>query len=233
MGRKKAKSPAQQARAKYMEAHGLRANSNANIWFTRCPRSGADLVLIGDARIEHFYATEGDPDVAEAVYGLEPMTVAINGQAVPVKFDAKVEFLDGRVEYRIVGKTAPHNEGKNCERQLQACISAAEGLGGVYRPVLLRDLDACKQRILNWRRAMRFWRACKHHSLAEPEAAVYVQLVQHKRLTIAQLLQSLPGFEPPIVVGAITRLLHKRALVADLDTQMLSAHTLLQLKSES
>lgn len=229
MGRKKARTPAQQIRAKYLEANGLRGSGNANIWVTTCPRSGEDLVFVGDARIEHFYACEGDPSVVCADYRVEKSTGVIKGNSFPVQFDARVELTNGQIEYRVVGSKAPCEASKDKEIELQACVNAAERLGGRYRPILLSDLDGWKQRTNNWRRAMRFLRACKHHPLGESEGAVCAQLQQHGNMAIGQLLANLPHTEESILVGVIVRLLHKRALVSDLDQVLFSKHTILRL----
>jgi hypothetical protein len=233
MGRTKAKTPAQQARAKYVEAHGLRGNTNANIWFTKCPYTGEDLVFIGDARIEHFYACVGDPDVVRTFYRIDAQATRVNGNEFKIQFDARVEFSDGRIEYRIVGAKAPRRDKKGQELEFQACGEAARRLGGCYRPVSLVDLDRLQQRVRNWRRAMRFVRACKDHPLGEAEAAVCAQLKQHKRMTIGQLLVALSDFEAPILVGAIVRLLHKRALTSDLDRELFSRHSVIAAVKES
>ena len=228
MGRKKAKSPAQEARARYLQANGLKGSPNANIWFTKCPRTAKDIVLIGDSRIEHFYACEGDPAVQKVTYGIEEEAVVINGNTLPVRFDARVEYTDGRIELRTVGDKAP-TKGQGDALKLQACITAAERLGGTYRSIPLRELDAQKQRIMNWRRALRFFRACKGHPLGEAEAAVAAHLHQYRRRTIGQLLEGLPSIEGPILIGALVSLLHKRVLASDLDDAIFSTHTIIEV----
>lgn len=223
MGRRKGKSPKQSARARLMARHGLKGG-HANIWLTVCPRSGQQLAFSGDARSDHFYAVEGDPDIRAASYSPPAVTVTIDGQVREVRFDARLELQDGTIEFRSV---VPDPEADESEAHARRVAAAQHG--ATYRAISLSNLDALSMRISNWRRALRHLRACSHFVLGENEAAVMYQLTQSKQLTIRELLHALPLLDQALVVGAIVSLLHKRQLRADLDRQIWSLHTVVSL----
>ena len=232
MGRKKNKTPAQGLRAQHLQAQGQAGSGKANLWHTKCLYTGQDIVFNGDRRIEHFYACEGDPQTRRAWYGIEPVRVTLHGTAFEVPFDAKVELLDGTLEYRAVGAAAAVSGKSEDVLRVEAFKLAAQRLGGVYRPITLADLDRAKQRVLNWRRGLRFVRASWPAQLNEAESIVRVRLEQRRTWSLGELIKEL-DLPPPLVVAAAMRLLHKRVLSSDLDTQMLSTHTQLSVIREA
>ena len=233
MGRKKNKTPAHQVRAQHLQAHRQAGSGMANLWHTKCLYTGQDLVFNGDRRIEHFYACEGDPQTRRAWYGIEPVQVTLHGTAYEVRFDAKVELLDGTLEYRTVGAAAAVSGKSEDVLRVEAFKLAAQRLGGVYRPITLADLDRVKQRVLNWRRGLRFVRASWPAQLNEAESIVRARIEQRRTWPLGELIMVLGNLPPPLVVAAVMRLMHKRVLSSDLDTQMLSTHTQLSVIREA
>lgn len=228
MGRKKKEpTPAQKVRQALMAEHGLRGSRAANIWIIACPLTGEELVFASDSQAEHYYVCSGDPEVRAAQYRVDPIQVAHAGQTVVVRFDARVELADGTVEYRRVGASAPTANGDKADL-FPAFEAAAQQRGGVYRPVPPSELDRHLTRSANWRRALRFLRAAKHHPLSIIESDVRLRIEQHAPCDLARVISSLPQHPAPLVIAAAVRLLFKRALRSDLDTAPWSAATLLR-----
>lgn len=228
MGRKKKEpTPAQKARRALMEQYSLRGSRAANLWVIACPLSGEDLVFSSDARAEHYYVCAGDANVRASNFRVDPVEVEHDGTRVVVRFDARIELADGTVEYRRVGASAPTAESKSAAA-FRAHVAAAERLGGVYRPVTLTELDRHLTRTANWRRAMRWLRAAKHHPLGIIESDVRFRVEQHAPCTLDRLIASLPQHSSPLVVAAAVKLVLKRALRSDLDTAPWSAATQLR-----
>jgi hypothetical protein len=228
MGRKKKEpTPAQKARRALMEKYGLRGSRAANLWIIACPLTGEDLVFSSDAHAEHYYVCSGDPEVQAVQYRVDPVRVTHADKTLLVQFDARVELADGTIEYRRVGASAPTRDGKKADL-FPAFEAAARQQGGVYRPVPLADLDRHVTRSANWRRALRWLRAARHHPLAIIESDVRLRVEQHAPLDLARLAASLPQHPFPLVIAAAVRLVFKRALRSDLDTAPWSAATLLR-----
>lgn len=225
MGRKKTLSPQQQARKAYFAKHGLRGNGNANIWFTRDTATGKDLLFIGDAKIEHFYFCEGDPVVVKAEY--LGAYIGQDGQdSAMAHFDARVTDLAGRLEFRTVGR--PSSKRLAAPGLDDLLHVTARSLGGSYRHVSLAELDSQRQRIENWRRALRFLRAASGHPLSSLCSSVRALLEHRHRLTIGDLLLALEEHEAPLVTAACVKLLRARAISSDLDSATLSRRTMLR-----
>ena len=226
MGRKKEKTPAQKARAELMAAHSLKAGAKANLWITKCLYTGQDIVLLGDDRYEHFYACEGDPHVARAWYERVGQANPSAGVTKSVAFDARVELVSGEIQFRAIGSRAPTKD----DGRYKEYVNAAAQMGGEYLPVTLRDLDALSQRVLNWRRALRFWRAGWSHQLSEIESIMLVRLHQRGSWTIGDFIHAYSAHEPSLVIAAIVRLIHKRVLSSDMDSELFCGRTKVWLR---
>lgn len=228
MGRKKKEpTPAQKARRALMEKYGLRGSRAANLWIIACPLTGEDLVFSSDALTEHYYVCSGDPEVRAVQYRVDPIQVVHAEEPLLVQFDARVELADGTIEYRRIGATAPTRDGKKADL-FPAFEAAAQLRGGVYRPVPLAELDRHLTRSANWRRALRWLRAAKHHPLGIIESDVRLRVEQRAPCELERLIASLPQHPAPLVVAAAVRLVFKRALRSDLDTAPWSTATLLR-----
>lgn len=233
MGRKnKEKTPAQKARAALMEKHGARGKRNANVWLIQCWHTHGDLVFTGDARAEHYYACEGDPAIAEVTYVVAPVSVVVDAVSYTVEFDARVVDRTGDLEFRKVGQRAPTVDSDDANAYA-AHVQAARQLGGTYRPIRFRDLDLLRTRTANWRRALRFLRATRHHPLGIIESDVRLLFERRVSTTLGRLIDTLTVHEEPLVVAAAIRLVLKRVLASDLDKAPLSRGTTLTLERQA
>lgn len=202
------KSLAQTQRDALIDAVDRRGRKTANIWLLREPSTGKDVVLVGDLRMEHFFATEGDPTVDRAEYESAPVEA---GEAT-VKFDAVVDFRDGHRECRQVQRVALPEDAP----ELAPTRAAAQRLGGRYVVVTTRELDAQRQRIQNWQRALPALNRCAHRPLELVEFEVLARISAGKPSTIGELCAALER-DPALLVAATVRLMRKRALASDMD----------------
>lgn len=228
VGRKRQdRSPKQQGRDRLIAAHGLRNNPKANLWITRSIRTGEELAFAGDKAHEHYYACEGDPDVGVAVYNPPSRALERDGRTYTCQFNARVEYLDGRIEYHAIGLWG---ESAADQAKSAAYGQAAKELGGVFRPIRTSDLDALKVRITNWRRAFRFVRAATHHPITGAINRLRVRFEATRTARWGDLVAAEPETHPSLVSAAVVTLLHDRVLLSDLDTNPLSLLTVLQLR---
>jgi len=207
---KRSKSLAQSHRDALMETVGQRGRKTANVWLLKEPLTGRDVVVVGDLQMEHFYALEGDPEVANAAYDPEPVR--------SVQFDAIVDFRDGKRECRHVRRAAMVEDvpGSNA--------LAAERLGGRHVVVTTRELDVHRQRVQNWQRALAALNRCRHRPLELVEFEVLTHVGPGRPVTIGDLCEALTQ-DPALVVAATVRLVRKRALSSDMDFKPLNRNT--------
>lgn len=228
MGRKRQdRSPKQQGRDRLIAAHGLRNNPKANVWITRSIRSGEELAFAGDKACEHYYACEGDPDVRVVFYNPPSRTLEHEGRSYTCEFNARVEYLDGRIEYHAIGLWS---DSAADQARFAAFGQAASELGGVFRPIRTSDLDALQVRIANWRRALRFVRAATHHPITGAINRLRMRFEMTRTARWAELAEADPCTHPSLVYAAVVTLLRDRVLLSDLDTNPLSLLTVLQLR---
>jgi hypothetical protein len=212
------KSLAQTQRDALVEAFERRGRKTANIWLLTSPSTGKDVVLVGDLRMEHFFAAEGDPAVERVEY--EPAPIAAG--AATVTFDAVVDFLDGHRECRHVRRASlPEDAPEHATARV-----AAQRLGGRYVVVTTRDLDAQRQRIQNWQRALPALNRCAHRPIELVEFEVLARVPGGKPSTIGELCSALEQ-DPALLVAATVRLVRKRALKSDMDTKPWGRNTCL------
>lgn len=227
MGRKKNKSPAQAARTALVERYGLKNNKNANYWFVRCPRTGADWLFDSDLRIEHYYACESDPTVVNADYSFRKLAVQIDGVEYDARIDARVELTGGEVELRRV-QTLTEQARETNDQQEAAIAAAVTATGARYRLTTVDELDRISQRVRNWRRGYRFLRAARLLTFVTTESNVRLRLEQRRDVTLEQLIASLPNEDGPLVVAAVMSLHRKRLITSDLDINPLGTSTRLK-----
>lgn len=216
MARRNGKSLAQTQRDGLIDAVERRGRKTANIWLLREPITGNDLVLVGDLRMEHFFATEGDPKVTKAVYTPQPA----DGEGRPVQFDAVVDFCDGRRECRHVRRAVTEEESAPAT----PANIAAKSLGGRYIVVTTRELDTHRQRVQNWQRALAALNRCSHRPLELVEFEILARVDPNHPTTLGELCEALTQ-DPALLVAATVRLLRKRTLASDLDDKPWSRNT--------
>jgi len=210
MSKRTGKSLAQTQRDALVDEVERRGRKTANIWLLREPSTGKDVVLVGDLRMEHFFATEGDPALDRAEYGPAPIAAGDN----VVKFDAVVDLRDGRRECRQIRRRVP---AEHASEQASA-TEAAQRLGGRYVVVTPRELDAQRQRIQNWQRALPALNRCAHRPLELVEFEVLARVPPGRPATIGELCAALER-DPALLVAATVRLVRKRALTSDMDSR--------------
>jgi hypothetical protein len=229
MGRKKKVSLQQAARAALLEEHGLKNNKQAHYWISRCPLKGRDWLFDSDWRLEHYYMCEGDPEVVEVDYSIRRLSLIVEGQARTVRVDARVVLADGSVELRRVQSPSRAEKGEDEPLEL-ACVPSVAAVGARYRRVTVAELDQHKQRIANFRRLYRSWRAeCAQRpsELATAVSDVRLRLEQRRALTLEQLALGLPRLDTSLVSAAVASLIRQRLVDSDLDESPLARSTAL------
>ena len=216
MSKRNGQSLAQSRRDALMETVGRRGRKTANIWLLKEPLTGKDVVVVGDLRMEHFFATEGDPEVANVVYDPQPVEVADQS----VQFDAVVDFQDGHRECRNVRRTA----AGDVSEETSSTTLAAQRLGARHVVVTTRELDAHRQRVQNWQRALAALNRCRHRPLELLEFEILTHMGPGGATTIGDLCQALVQ-DPALLVAATVRLVRKRALSSDMDHKPWSRST--------
>lgn len=214
MSKRSGKSLAQSQRDALMETVGRRGRKTANVWLLKEPLTGKDVVVVGDLRMEHFFAIEGDPEVAKAVYNPKPVEVTDQS----VQFDAVIDFRDGHRECRQVRRAVV------VEDVPESVAMAAERLGGRHVVVTPRDLDVHRQRVQNWQRALAAVSRCGHRSLELLEFEILALVGPGQSTTIGDLCEALTQ-DPALLVAATVRLVRKHALSSDLDHKPWSRNT--------
>lgn len=224
MSQKKVKSLAQSRRRRLVGDKPLAGSKHSNIWTVRSFHSSEMIVLIGDLRIEHYYFCEGDPEVEDADYGPAPMKVTYDGASHEIRFDAVVTLRDGKKECRDVRPKKRSREIVSDLAALQLRLLAAASVTANYVEICPDVLDASRQRILNWSRAIAAFQRCRHRPLQLLEHIVIARLSDGEAACIGELILSMQ--EPPaLIVAAVVSLLRKRALVSDLDSRTWSKHS--------
>jgi hypothetical protein len=231
----KSKQPLAQTRRDALVSHiASRGKKTSNIWYVFSPGSRTDVVLLGDLRFELFLATEGDPDVATAIYEVEPVCLRIGQSDHSIQFDVLARHLDGGREYRDAReKPLGDTSTSGHEIPLSWKRAAAESAGASYTEFTISDLDALKQRTWNWARAIAALARCRNEDLGTLEIEVAARLADGRRQTIGDFLTGLMSEQPPLIVAAIVSLLRKRQLESDLDTNRWGKHSTVWAKAVS
>lgn len=208
-----------------------RGKKTSNIWYVFSPGSRSDVILLGDLRFELFLVTEGDPDVLDANYEVEPVRLRIGEADHLVRFDVLTRHLDGQREYRDARET-PLSDTPTSKHGVPLTWkrAAAESVGAVYTEFTIPALDVLKQRTWNWARAIAALARCRDADLGAVEIEVAARLGDGQHQAIGTLLTNLPSESPALVVAAIVSLLRKRQLESDLDTNRWGTHSMVWAK---
>jgi hypothetical protein len=211
-------------RAKFIGNQPVGDPRKANIWVVHT-FDGRRVVLLKDLNFDHFFFTEGDPNVRSADYDPPLCDVEVDGQLFQIKFDALVKFENGSIHSRHVRQISLKGARLEASRLMSACQAAARSLGATYEEVTAADLDSAHQRIINWFRVLAAYSRCRHRSLAVLEHVIMARIDHAHEITIAQLLHWLPEEQPALVLGALASVLRKRVVCSDLDTETWGMHS--------
>ena len=224
MEKKKVKSLAQSRRRRLVGDKPFATTKHSNIWVLRSFQSNKVIVLTGDLRIEHYYLCEGDPEVADVDFNPAPVHVAYDGVSQEVRFDTIVTFRDGKKECRDVRQTKRSQEILSDLAASQLRLLAAASVAATYIEICQDVLDANRQRILNWGRAIPAFQRCRHRPLQLLEHIVIARLGDGKATSIGEFILAIQD-SPALIVAAVVSLLRKRALVSDLDSRTWGKHS--------
>lgn len=209
-----------------MAAERQRGRLPYNLWYVYSPRCKRDLILRSDGELDHFFWLEGDPNVAS--YELESPEYIINvGDDVhKTRFDALVHLRNGKPQLREV--KADDDEARRSQRseqQAEAQHAAASALGFDYVRVTRKELNAHRQLISNWRRAVACLAAARAHSLAPYRNEIRAAVQRHRRATVAQLLAGTDERREMLYWAALFASMQADELASDLATRPVCVQT--------
>ncbi|HEV2682371.1 MAG TPA: hypothetical protein VGV14_17845 [Rhodanobacter sp.] len=171
-------SLAQSRRSDLVNAICHRGKKLSNIWMVYSAIRDQEVVLVGDLRVEHFYACEGDPTIRTVEYRPEPVLIGSPPQTV--QFDAVVRFADGHSEcHDVTYFPLSAKDDAVARMTLGQRVAAAATIAASYREITTDELDAYHMRIQNWGRALQFVAQCRRRPLEFIEFSVVARVRSH------------------------------------------------------
>lgn len=198
---KRAKTPAQRTRNKYVAAVRARGASGHNLWFVAPPQDPPDppLILSSDVEFECFLFLEGAADLVSVDYtplrsaGVEPRS---------------------RLRHFAIATTV---EGYRLDIDLDPTGSSGSPPG--RRVVNLALLDAAKTRIQSWRTIIAAINRCRTHELSPVVYRCRRLIEGQPRITMSALCDQVDGHYA-LVAGAIGTMLRSRELESDVSENL-------------
>ncbi|WP_285404965.1 hypothetical protein [Luteibacter sp. ME-Dv--P-043b] len=226
---KQGTSPARAQRRRAAGCPDGNEDVRSGIWIVHAIGREVRIPLLGDLRHEHFYFTEGDPEVGLADYALEPTPTSLDrADERPLRFDGVITLRDGsRRCRRVAVRPLDPSDARNA-RLLERYAAAARRLGGQFEEITAAELDAAHTRISNWIRIIGSYLRCRGRSLGVAEALVMAQVSASQGVALGEVLDRLSDQPPATVLAAVASLLRQRKLSSDLDERTWSRHTLVR-----
>lgn len=228
----KHKTPAMQRRAALLESFRARGHGYSNLWLAQSIRvPNRSWILTSDAEFFHFHSLEFAPDVRTFELTPPEVIVHIGEEDRKTRFDAIVDFVDGRRECREV-KVAEDDDPDDLRAVLQreAQVRASERLGGVYVRVSGNELAKHRDRFWNSVRMLRCIHAAEGYAIQTYRNDCGTRLTQASNgLTIAQLLEPFPDREAPLALAAVFRLLSERLVAMDIESEPIYFTTVVRI----
>lgn len=203
-------------RSDLLDKQAARGHRHFNIWYHYSARLQRDLIFSSDAEFDHFCWLEGAPQVLTYELQPPPVTVAVGADVHRTQFDARVEFRNQPAELREV-KESEEELSVREEHQREAQTIAAERAGFVYRRITRVDLDAQRQLIHNWRRALAFLAAARHLVLSPFRDELMRSFRSQPRMKVQDLLRGTDPALQSIYLAACFSALQAHLLTSDLD----------------
>ena len=227
------KTPAMERRTTIVEAMAARGHAYSNLWLAQSVRANRDWILPSDPEFVHFLCLEFDPEVRTLDLAPPEVVVRVGHDDRKTRFDAIVEFVDGRRECREVKFTesvdpADVRSALQHEAQLRAC----ERFNGTYVRVYGDVLAKQRYRWLNSARMLRCIHASEGYATQRHRSDCGTRLIHSPNgVRLQELVTLFPPDESALVMAAVFRLLSERLLSIDIDTEWVTLASLVRLRT--
>ena len=205
-----------------------RGRGNANIWFFHSPKNDRRFTIIGDVPFMHLVILEGDVSVESYDPHPDSVNVDIDGKMSEVKFDAKIAFKDGRIEFwkfdRIEGHRSTSTLDSKTESSLKERVAISSG--GHYR--VRTDIDLRHKEILfdNWLTLCAGINRCRNQSLYR-EGNIFSDRLKLQRTVSFGSLFNTPGIDHAHMLAIVALSLQNGSVRTELENKLFGLDSVL------